>query len=217
MNTDAIGLMLEGRHFEALELLHSALEKAKEAFEFKSKELDVTTASASAHTCVFEVSLDQVIYPHDCSERASPDNCFRLYRHVFAVADMHGLTAGFALRKTLAIVAYNLGMFYHECGLASANDDMIYRALSYYKVSAAVVDSQRLAEQQDSDLIPFELALYNNLGHIHGVYSDRNGTSTCLDRVKETVAQFTSLGDETTAFFRSTCNSHSHLHKAPAA
>ena len=217
MNTDAIGHMLEGRHDDALALFHSALQTAKDAFELQSKELEMTAATATAETCIFEVSLDEVIYPHDWSERASPDNCFRLYRQVFALAETQGLTAGIALRKTLAVVAYNLGLFYHECGLACADNCMLSRALCFYNIAVSVVEAQQVTGHRDSALFPFELALYNNLGHIHGVYSDREGASTCLHRVKETFAQCTTLGNEATEFFQSSCNSLSYLHKAPAA
>ena len=67
MNTDAIGLMLEGRQDEALGLFQSALDKAQKCCAADEDELHRTNASA-AHTCVFEVSMDEVIYPFDCSE-----------------------------------------------------------------------------------------------------------------------------------------------------
>ena len=218
MNTDAIGLMMEGRHDDALELFHDALEKAKEAFDSKKMDLEMATVTTAAQTCLYEISLDQVIYPYDCSERASPDNCFRVYRHVFAVAEMHGLTTGTVLRKTLAVVAYNMGLFYHECGLACADGYMISRALCFYNIAVTVVQNQDLVGEQDPGLVPFELALYNNLGHVHGIYSNREGASSCLGRVRETIARWGSSGDETTAFFLPRgYSSHSHLHKAPAA
>lgn len=217
MNSDAIGLMLEGRHDDALALFHGALEQAKHAFQFMSKELEMTTFTTTLETCFFEVSLDQVIYPYDCSERASPDNCFRLYRQVFTVAETQGETAAIALGKVLAVVAYNAGLVYHECGLACSDENMISRALCLYNIAASVLGAHHMAGNQDSALMPFEMALYNNLGHIHGVYSDREGAASCLDRVKEIFVQCPTLGDEATAFFRSSCSSHSYLHKAPAA
>ena len=70
---------------------------------------------------------------------------------------------------------------------------MISRALCFYNIAVAVVETQNLSGQRDSEMIPFELALYNNLGHIHGIYSDRDGASTCLYRVKETFALCSTL------------------------
>lgn len=216
MNTDAIGLMLEGQQDEALGLFQSALDKAQKCFDADLSELRGTSAS-TAYSCLFEVSMDEVIYPIDCTESASPDNCFRMYRQVFAIDDMQGSNNFIALHKVLAVVAYNLGLIYHECGLACLNSEMLLRAQCLYNVSVAIVESREVREKRDTSLIPFEMALYNNLGHLHGINDDRDGASTCLRHIKDMLEESAVLGDDADSFFQTSYNPHSHLNKAPAA
>ena len=210
MNTEAIGLMLEGRQDDALGLFHSALNKARDAFDSRSDEFRWT---CRANATMYAVSLDEVIYPFDCSERASPDNCFRLYRHVFGL-DPNRIP----LTKSMAVITYNLGIIYHECGLTCVNDNMLQRALGFYKISIALIGARE--DKRDPGMIPFEMALYNNLGHLQGYYNDLEGVVGCLRHVKDMFAQCggeASLGKDAYEFFQSRDIPQSHLHKAPAA
>lgn len=218
-NTHAIGLMLEGRQDEALELFHGTLYIAKVLFDAKVHPGLRDQRSNAEQTCVYEVSLDEVIYPFDCSERASPDNCFKVRRCLFAVDAMHGVNTGAALRKVLAVVTYNLGVIYHECGLACANTEMLSRSRWLYNVAIAILAKPEDSEPRDTCMIPFEMALFNNLGHIYGVFNDREGTTNCCQRVKEMLAECgqTTLDEGVYEFFESSFIPQSHLNKAPAA
>lgn len=173
-NTQAIGLMLEGKQDEALELFHRTINLAGHMSEVDSDSsgsfcLQAAPDIGTDETCIYDVSLDEVIYPVDCSERTSLDNCFKVRRCLFAVDSMQGVNHGAALSKTLAIVMYNIGVIYHECGLACMNEDMLSRSLWLYNLAIAILgklDKTSSEPACDVQMIPFEMALYNNLGHI---------------------------------------------------
>lgn len=96
INTEAISLMLEGRQDEALKKLQVHLEWAQRQAVHATTVDPCTVSTVQESTCIYEVSLEVVIYPFDSSERVSPDNCFRFYRNVFAMESVQG-TPGDAL------------------------------------------------------------------------------------------------------------------------
>ena len=87
MNSNAIYLILEGRAEEALESFARCAEAIRVHLAKSDDNFTATKSTERRQSALklFGVSLDEVIYPFDCSERVSPDNCFRLHRFVYLV------------------------------------------------------------------------------------------------------------------------------------
>jgi hypothetical protein len=219
INTEAVSLMLEGRQDEALEKLQLYLEWAqRQAVRTTTVDL-CTVPTVQESTCIYEVSLEEVIYPFDSSERVSPDNCFRFHRNLFATDSVQGATPGDALRKTMAVVAYNLAVIYHECGIACVNRRLLCRALHMYNAAATILGPRHVGGSSDLAMIPLVMALHNNLGHVHAFFGNRDCASACCLGLKTLLSKTsaTTLECAAYAFSHSTLLPQSYLNKAPAA
>lgn len=221
MSSDAVYLILEGRPEEALKSLANCadairfyLASVKDATPTSRRQALPTSDILS----LYAVSLDEVIYPFDCSERVSPDNCFRLHRFVYLVdGETSHPTIG-VFHNLLATVLYNMAAVSHESVHGGIYPKVLEKTRTFYELALAVLES----EQDDAatfDMLPLLLALYNNLGHINAFFFQRVETIYCRNRLDALVADLQTNGyhPEAYACFLPAALARNHISKAPAA
>lgn len=219
MNSDAIYLMLEGRAEEALEYLAQCAE-ATRCYLSSNGTKDVEALSPQRQTplTLFGVSLDEVIYPFDCSERVSPDNIFRLHRYVYLIDGTASSPSHSAFQKLLAMVLYNMAIISHESVQGGLYPNILEKTRTFYELALAMV---HLGKEETFDSVPLKLALYNNLGHIYAFFFNRDGAVFCRDRLDSILTQAHGSGHSTDAFSFflpvPPFMARNHMSKAPAA
>lgn len=221
MISDAIYLILEGRAEEALQHLARCAEAIRQ-FLASSKDAPPAGPQVSFrkdHLTLFAVSLDEVIYPFDCSERVSPDNCFRLHRYVYLIDGTVSSPSHATFQKLLATVLYNMAVVSHESVHGGIYPSILEKTRTFYELALAMI---QLGKGEESfDTMQLKLALYNNLGHIYGFFFNREGAMfcrNCLDIIL-TEAQYDGQYSDAYRFFQPVAPvlARNHMSKAPAA
>lgn len=166
MNNDAISLLLEGEPEASIahlfqcasgvqSLVMTLAEPSPQANNTNTHDDAAAAASSTTHISLEEVSLDQVIYAFDASERVSPENCFRLHRCVYMVHNNHGgcggnpddaLYSSWQLRRHIstvrtlfATVMYNIAAITHESVQAGIQPHLLDRARCMYELALAAL------------------------------------------------------------------------------
>ena len=223
MNSDAIYLILEGRSEEALEYLAQCAE-ATRCYLSSTKDVSASSFASSpqkqAPLTLFAVSLDEVIYPFDCSERVSPDNCFRLHRYVYLIDGVTSSPSHSTFQKLLATILYNMAVVSHESVQGGLYPKILEKARTFYELALAMVHIGKEESPGTFETMPLKLALYNNLGHIYAFFFNRDGAVFCRDRLDNilTHAHASGLGSDAFSFFQvPPFMARNHMSKAPAA
>lgn len=221
LNSDSVFLLLEGRSEEALEGL-ARCATAIRGFLVSSAEM----RSAQSIFCMESlklrrVSLDEVMYPFDYSERVSPDNCFKLYRFVYFVDGQDSSPGPCAFRRLLATVLYNMAIISHESVHGGVRPDIVGKVRPFYELSLAMLalDSKEINTGNQFDVTPLKLALHNNLGYIYAFFYNREGTIFCQNQLWSllTTIDQEKLHTSEYSFFRSVLPSQPQHHMSKAA
>lgn len=219
MSSDAVYLILEGRAEEALAYLAQCAE-ATRCYLSTTKDVPVSSPQNQAPLTLFAISLNEVVYPFDCTEQVSPDNCFRLHRYVYHIDGMIASPNHSAFQKLLATILYNMAVVSHESVQGGLYPNILEKVRIFYELALAMIHLDKDGSSLTFDATPLELALYNNLGHIYAFFFNRDGVFFCRDRLDDILshAPASSLGSDTFVFFQAPAfMARNHMSKAPAA
>jgi len=220
MSSDAIYLILEGRAEEALEYLAQCAE-ATRCYLSNTKDVSASCPQNEAPLKLFPVSLNEVIYNFDCSEQTSPDNCFRLHRYVYLIDGVASSTSHSAFQKLLATILYNMAVVSHESVQGGIYPNILEKTRTFYELALAMIHLDNEESSDTFDVMPLELALYNNLGHIYAFFFNRDGAVFCRDRVDAILTHAhgsNCLSSNAFSFFQAPASmARNHMFKAPAA
>jgi hypothetical protein len=208
-SSQAIAFLQEGRLSEALKSFHAALKCVHEVILEDRMNLGVcektvvgakeipTTPCAHAHKYIHSVPLADNPMLTEGGESFPTNGFVRLYNRVIALSSEAARTESFLWqyhREVIAVLFFNMGLLYHQCGISSGDPATLGKGLQLYEMAVSVVSPDR---QQDgggislgATVIGFdllELALYSNICHIH---------STKLDHVEEAKHYSTLLRDK---------------------
>jgi hypothetical protein len=166
------------------------------------------------------VSLDEVIYPFDCSERVSPDNCFRLHRFVYMLdGESSTYLTEESFRNLLATVLYNVAAICHESVHGGIHRNILEKTSTFYELALATLEPRA---DSSFDFLPLLLAIYNNLGHVSAFFFNRDKTIACRQRLDTLVSALQQKSachpDVYASFVPAPCVlARNHISKAPAA
>lgn len=111
-----------------------------------------------------------------------PETHFALYRFMFHLDEvplvLPGSTPREQLRIFAAVVAYNLGVLYHELAYCQYNYTMLTKATWFYRKAVGQIKKVAYLSPLASVL---ELAAYNNVGQINAFLGDVTGILECRD------------------------------------
>lgn len=224
MNSDAVCLLLEGRPEEALETFSRCGAAVKTVLMSHVNVGDASNtpifSKSDNSLSLYEVSLNEVIYPIDTSERMSPENCFKLHRYVYMIDGESQSPTVSSLRVLLATVLYNMAAISHESVQDGLHCQILDKARSFYELALAILHIDRETNLSPAiDTMPLTLALTNNLGHIYAIFFNRDGALFCRDRLDFLLSSVDQNKIETGeySFFQSTSMAQNYMSKAPAA
>lgn len=221
MNSDAIYLILEGRAEEALQHLARCAESVRKVLPIAKSvpTADLQMLGGKGNLNLSAVSLDEVLYPFDYSERVSPDNFFRLHRFVYLVDGTACSPDLDAFQKLLATVLYNMAVVSHESVHGGIYPHILEKTRTFYELALSMIQQRK--NDESFNTLQLQLALYNNLGHIYGFFFNRDGAMFCRDSLDNilTQAQHSNQSCDAHRIFRRVAPvlARNHMSKAPAA
>lgn len=128
---------------------------------------------------LIECPREQVIASDDFQV---PETHFALYRCMFHLDEvplvLPGSTPGEQLRIFAAVVAYNLGVLYHELAFCQYNYTMLTKAAWFYRKALGQIKKVAYLSPLASSL---EVAAYNNTGQINAFLGDVTGILECRE------------------------------------
>ena len=197
MNQQAIQFIFEGREESAKNLLVDCVEQAQRHLDEYKK--GTSRANAHASLGIDSIALMGALGPED-DWHGYNTRRFCFYRFLFHV---HAV-AGDALNETdsiflCATATYNLAMIHHHCGIVDDDLMAISRARSFYCVSLDLLTQDVVLANPESILL--QIALYNNLGHLHSFEDDDDDAIQCQTDMRRIFSRNVELDPTTKAFF----------------
>lgn len=176
---------------------------------------DTVNANATSRpvmNCV-PLQLTQIL---TCTETISPHNLFDLFDRAFV-----SLPAA-SPASSAVICIYNIGLTHHTQAMLLTDNSTyhFHRAQHFYNLAREALNGPL---DQEESLRLVKLALLNNIGHISSHFWDREGVTTAIQGIFDTLPDFlheaVNICDPDVLFFYSyRCHEHvPSLNQAPAA
>ena len=206
LHNQAITDLLEGREEEGIQRFHQCLSLAKTWCEQgipASQEEEDEDLETSPY--IFEISLVEVIDPEGENGASRTDGCVAmyLYRNLFGV-DGVTIRRRDTLLQVISVIAFNIGITFHERGLVSGDTRLLAKARSLYCFSLKIVESDK-SKTGELDLAALELALLNNLGHVSAFFLDFEGLERFRGRMKTRLTSLQQQSVDGYEFFKCSC------------
>ena len=127
---------------------------------------------------LLECPMEEVIVD---AETKYPETCFAFYRNMFHFHDLspnRGGTPREQLRVFVAMVYYNLGIFYHETAYSHYDFSGLTKARWHYRKAIQYVKTVPNLTPVASVL---EIAAHNNMGQTYAFFGDTAGILACRE------------------------------------
>lgn len=235
-NTAAVAVLQQGDHDQAVLLLCQALKSIRDCRIGSSSSSRKNQDSASSGICQAERSRqgadknNRAIHCFESTDdvrMTSPGGFFFLYSNAFSIQGVPTTTLSHRDQQVLqnmltSILLFNMALSFHRKGLFTATHSTknLKRALRLYSMIREMHgDEGKLQELP----VLVQLALWNNIGHIHSHFFERKAAFHCQTRLAQGIAnalrQRSFSTDDYNFFQRSTLysNGDQGFHVAPAA
>lgn len=200
INERAIFLLLEG-YFEQAEGLFSlclALADSLLSTIRSQKQDQSCNTNAGTRNCCFEaVKLEDVFGQEEVAASMNPPGVhFAIFEHAVSIdAGNAAATRDIGDPWSLsAMVAYNLGLFYHVQALVDGEVTQLSQARSYYvRAFSYLFEQQEHGRQYQPyccdngnilEATLLSMAIYNNLGHVSSLLRDGEGIIQCREAME---------------------------------
>jgi hypothetical protein len=210
-NTEAIQLLQEGRHREAICCLRRGVKFVSAQvladtttdplpslvpFAFEAQQQSMQESRSSLQ-CLDSVDIDgdeRLTYTVAIPEvhgtmSSSPENVFVVFNRAFTYYEDGDFSSPADYAKATATLLYNMGIAFHRLGIQENNTAALKKSLYTYQMAYTVL-SQKC---DDSFSYLVMLALCNNMSHIHGHFFNLKEARSFWDLITEILACVSSV------------------------
>jgi hypothetical protein len=222
MNNEAVALLCQGKHGEALNMFRQSLNSIRDHVgdAVMEEEDGAPPAAPPLRSVPIASGLDD-------DSSSSAHNLFCFYNRAFELPGETG-TATFSLSEQMdfsKVILFNMGLTLHHKGLVSTTGgektttQYLLKALAIYKTIVSLQGKEASSSSFTNVLL---MAVYSNMGHIYSHFFDRQEAMQCRYMIKEMMFRSASRenmsSDEYVVFFLNTdATSSLKMDWAPAA